>query len=395
MNLIAWISLVGIAVGTTALVVVLSVYNGIGNLTQSLFNAFDPSLSVQPAKGKTFDADTLDLAALSKVEGVNAVSQIAEENAWVTYGQHQAIVQLRGVDSRYPQVTGIDTLLYEGTYVLRDTLVALDPDGVPTDGRVDYLVLGGQVAYNLGLGAHANSPVAVHIPHRGGSLGHTVDEAFNVGHAYPVGCFYLQEDIDDRYVLADIDFVRQLMDYGAGECTSLAISLDPKAPRSAQAQVQQLLGPNFKVLNRFEQQPLYYKIFRQERFGIYLILSLIILISTLSLVASLSLLIIDKRNDIGTLRSMGMNTRQLRRMFFLEGELISSVGVVGGLVIGFVVCLLQQEFGLVSMGSGNYLTSAFPVAMRGVDFLVTFVLVMSLTTLAVGFTVRRARFRNN
>lgn len=384
MNIISWISLGGIAVGTMALIIVLSVYNGIGNLTQSLFNAFDPSLLVQPAKGKTFSTGTIDFDALTKVKGVEAVSQIVEENAWVTHGQNQSIVMLRGVDGHYPQITGIDTLLYDGEYLLADTLY-------DDSATISYLILGGQIAYDLGLSAHSNRPIAVNIPHRGGGIGHSLEEAFNTGYAYTAGIFYIQEEIDSRYVLADIDFVRQLMDYTPDECTSLAVSLSPSASAKTQQQIEQILGPGFTVKNRFEQQPLYYKIFRQERFGIYLILSLIILISTLSLVASLSLLIIDKRRDIRTLQSMGMNRLQLRRTFFLEGILISAVGVVAGLAAGFVVCFLQQQFGIVSMGDGNFVTSAFPVAMRGVDFLSTFVLVMCLSSLAVFFTVRRAR----
>lgn len=384
MNIISWISLGGIAVGTMALIIVLSVYNGIGNLTQSLFNAFDPELLVQPAKGKTFSTGTIDFDALTKVKGVEAVSQIVEENAWVTHGQNQSIVMLRGVDGRYPQITGIDTLLYDGEYLLADTLY-------DDSATISYLILGGQIAYDLGLSAHSNRPIVVNIPHRGGGIGHSLEEAFNTGYAYTAGIFYIQEEIDSRYVLADIDFVRRLMDYAPDECTSLAVSLSPSASAKVQQQIEQILGPGFTVKNRFEQQPLYYKIFRQERFGIYLILSLIILISTLSLVASLSLLIIDKRRDIRTLQSMGMNRLQLRRTFFLEGILISAVGVVAGLAAGFVVCFLQQQFGIVSMGDGNFVTSAFPVAMRGVDFLSTFVLVMCLSSLAVFFTVRRAR----
>lgn len=384
-NIISWISLAGIGVGTMALIIVLSVYNGIGQLTQSLFNAFDPSLLVQPAKGKTFSASTIDFDALTKVKGVEAVSQIAEENAWITHGQNQSIVQLRGVDGNYTKITGIDTLLYDGEYLLADTLY-------DDSTAVNYLVLGGQIAYDLGLSAHSVRPMAVHIPHRGGGIGHSMEEAFNTGYAYPIGTFYIQEEIDARYVVAHIDFVRQLMNYAPDECTSLAISLSPSASAKAQQQIEQILGPGFTVKNRLQQQPLYYKIFRQERFGIYLILSLIILISTLSLVASLSLLIIDKRRDIRTLQSMGMERSQLRRTFFLEGVLISTVGVAAGLLAGFVICFIQQQFGLIPMGNGNFVTTAFPVAMRLVDFITTFLLVTGLSTLAVFFTVRRARF---
>lgn len=382
-NIISWISLIGIAVSTTALIVVLSVYNGIGNLTQSLFNSFDPHLLVQPAKGKTFHLSTIDYSALSATEGVAAVSQIVEENAWITYHHNEAIVSLRGVDSSYPRVTGLDTLLYEGIYQLAAPM---------DDGLQQYFLLfGAEVYYNLGIREASNMPVAVHIPKRGVSLGMTMDEAFNTGYAMPGGNFYIQQDIDTRYVVADIAFVRQLMDYSDDECTSLAIALQPRANADkVKASVRRLLGDEFTVKDRFEQQPIYYKVFRSERLGIYLILALIVLISTLNLVASLSLLVLDKKRDIATLRSLGMPRSNIRRIFRTEGVMISAIGVVAGLLLGFVICFLQQHFGIVKMGN-NFVVSAFPVAMRGIDFLITFLLVMSLSSLSVLLAVRKSK----
>ena len=418
-NIISWISLVGIAVSTAALIVVLSVYNGIGNLTQSLFNSFDPELLVQPTKGKTFliengklqienwaDAPNIirstQYDSLLQLKGVAAVSQIAEENAWITYRHNQAIVALRGVDEEYPKVSGLDTMLYEGAYGLK-----IANEGLRTDNHPDtadnsqfsilnsqftyFLLFGAEVYYNLGIREVSNVPVVVHIPKRGTSLGMTMEQALNTGYAMPGGNFYIQQDIDNRYVVADIAFVRQLMNYADNECTALAIALQPslraKGKAAAQASVQTLLGDNFTVKDRFQQQPIYYKVFRSERLGIYLILALIVLIATLNLAASLTLLVLDKKRDIGTLRSMGMERSQIRRIFRIEGVMISAIGVVAGLLVGFVICLLQQQFGLVKMGD-NFVVSAFPVAMRGIDFLLTFLMVMGLSSLAVFATVR-------
>jgi lipoprotein-releasing system permease protein len=190
-----------------------------------------------------------------------------------------------------------------------------------------------------------------------------------------------------------IDFVRRLMDYAPDEVTALAVRLRPGADAQ---KVKQALNsklktqnPKLTVKDRYDQQPLYFKIFRTERLGIYLILSLIVLISTLSLAASLSLLIINKRRDVFTLRSMGMTVRRVRRTFFAEGLLICLVAVVAGLLLGFAVCFLQQQFGIVRMGDGNFVVSAFPVAMRAVDFLYTFLLVMAISSAAVALTVHR------
>lgn len=396
-NIISWISLIGIGVCTLALVVVLSVYNGIGALTQSLFNSFDPELIVQPDKGKTFRTSDMPLRQLSELSGVECVSQLVEENAWLTYRHNEAIVQLRGVDEHYPAVTGLDTLLHEGTYLLRDTACQrLTPDGGETlaPSTQEFLILGAEVYYRLGIRQASNFPIAVHIPKRGTALGMTMEEAFNSGYALPAANFYIQQDIDERYVVAHIDFVRQLMDYAPDECTALALKLQPGAKASkVQRQAEALLNADsirFSVKDRFQQQPLYYKVFRSERLGIYLILALIVLIATLSLVASLTLLILDKRHDIQTLKSMGMTARDIRRAFRIEGLLISAVGAVSGLLLGFVICFLQQEFGIVKMGS-NFVVSAFPVAMRAIDFLLTFLMVMSISAGAVALAVRRAK----
>ena len=388
-NIISWISLIGIAVSTAALIIVLSVYNGIGQVTQTLFNSFDPELVVQPAQGKTLHLHDIDYDALCRTDGVATVSQIAEENAWMTYRHNEAIVSLRGVDGNYHLVTGLDTLLYEGIYRFTDTVAAPDDEGDTMLTTVHYLLMGAEVYYNLGVRDVSNIPVAIHIPKRGVALGLTMDEAFNTGYALPGGNFYIQQDIDNRYVVTDIDFVRQLMDYADDECTTLAIALQPGARVSiVKTAVAALLGDGYRVLDRFEQQPIYYKVFRSERLGIYLILALIVLISTLNLVASLSLLMMDKRHDIATLRSMGMPARQVRRIFRIEGVLIAAMGVAAGLLLGFVVCFVQQQWGVVKMGS-NFVVNAFPVAMRGIDFLLTTAMVMALSTLAVLFAVRK------
>lgn len=386
-NVISWISLVGIAVSTAALIVVLSVYNGIGQVTQTLFNSFDAPLVVQPAEGKTFHTSQINLDALARMEGVATVSQTVEENAWMTYRHNQAIVTLRGVDEAYHRVTGLDTLLHEGIYRLTDTLA--DPAGDTT--LVNYLLMGAEVYYNLGVRDVSNLPVAIHIPKRGTALGLTMEQAFNTAYALPGGNFYIQQDIDNRYVVTDIAFVRSLMDYAPDECTQLCLGLAPDAkPERVKERVRALLGDGYRVMDRFEQQPIYYKVFRSERLGIYLILALIVLISTLNLVASLSLLMMDKRHDAATLRAMGMEGRAVRRIFRIEGLMISGLGVLAGLLLGFIVCFVQQRFGIIKMGS-NFVVSAFPVAMRGVDFLNTTVMVTALSGLAVLFAVRKTK----
>ena len=378
-NVISWISLVGLMVSTMALIVVLSVYNGIGEITKSLFNTFDPELVIEPAEGRTFHTSDIDFQSL-KDAGVERCSRIVTETAWVTYGQNQSIVKLRGVDSNYAALTGLDTLLDLGEYRL--------------DGN--SLIVGGQIFHELGMRLPSTMPAAVHIPKRGTtSMGLTMDQAFNIGYAYPVADFFIQQDLDRQFVVTDIAFVQRLMNYTPDEVTALALKLKPGADvKKVKQTLTSHLSPltsHLIVKDRYDQQPLYYKIYSTEWLGIYLILSLIVLISTLSLVASLSLLIINKRDDIFMLRSMGMERRDLRRAFLAEGLLICALATVAGLVLGFIVCFLQQQFGIIRMGDGNFVVSAFPVAMRAVDFLFTFLLVMAISSLSVALTVRRAQ----
>ena len=213
-NIISWISLVGLMVSTAALIIVLSVYNGIGELTKSLFNTFDPELVIEPSEGKTFRLTEIGLPDIVATEGVAEVVPLASESAWMTYGDQQAIVTLRGVGDGYHRLTGLDTLLNDGHYQIAD----------------NTLIVGGEIFYRLGMKIPSALPAAVHIPKRGTTaMGLTLDEAFNIAYAYPVANFFIQQDIDNRYVVTDITLVRRLMNYAPDECTSLALRLEPSA----------------------------------------------------------------------------------------------------------------------------------------------------------------------
>lgn len=387
-NVISWISLIGLMVSTMALIIVLSVYNGIGDITKSLFNTFDPELIIEPAEGRTFHTSDIDLPSLQSNSDIEQISRIATETAWVTYGQNQAIVKLRGVDENYAAITGLDTLITLGEYELSSP-----------NSQFSTIIVGGQIFHELGMHIPSALPASIHIPKRGTtSMGLTMDQAFNIGYAYPVGNFFIQQDLDRQYVVTDLALVQRLMNYAPDEVSALALKLKPGAnTQKVKKTINSLLAArhsSLTVKDRYDQQPLYFKIYRTERFGIYLILSLIILISTLSLVASLSLLIINKRGDIFILRSMGMERHTIRKAFLAEGLLICALATVAGLLLGFIVCFLQQQFGLVRMGDGNFVVNAFPVAMHAIDFLITFLLVMAISSLSVTLTVRKLKIKN-
>lgn len=381
-NVISWISLIGIAISSMALIVVLSVYNGIGTLTQSLFNIFDPELKIEATEGKTFHLDDIAYNDIISLPTVSYASPIVEENMWITYKERNKIATVRGVADNYAAMTGIDTMLHLGRFELTNSQSS------------QYIVMGLGVYYELGINSYdAHTPVGIHIPKRNAAIGGlSFERAFNSEYALTTGAFNIQDDFDRKYILANIDFVRQLMNYTSDEVSWIAINvLHPDDLSSTKAEIQRLLGKGYTVKDRFDQQPLYYKIFKSERMAIFLVAALIVLISTLNLISSLSLLIIDKRKDINTLKCMGANKHLIRTTFFTEGLLIALVGVLSGMAAGFVVCLLQQEFGIIKMGE-NFVVSSFPVAMRAVDFVAVFVLVSLLSLVAITYSVFRNKF---
>lgn len=381
-NVISWISLIGIAISSMALIVVLSVYNGIGTLTQSLFNIFDPELKIEATEGKTFHLDDIAYNDIISLPTVSYASPIVEENMWITYKERNKIATVRGVADNYAAMTGIDTMLHLGRFELTNSQ------------SNQYIVMGLGVYYELGINSYdAHTPVGIHIPKRNAAIGGlSFERAFNSEYALTTGAFNIQDDFDRKYILANIDFVRQLMNYTYDEVSWIAINvLHPDDLSSTKAEIQRLLGKGYTVKDRFDQQPLYYKIFKSERMAIFLVAALIVLISTLNLISSLSLLIIDKRKDINTLKCMGANKHLIRTTFFTEGLLIALVGVLSGMAAGFAVCLLQQEFGIIKMGE-NFVVSSFPVAMRAVDFVAVFVLVSLLSLVAITYSVFRNKF---
>ena len=381
-NVISWISLIGIAVGTMALIIVLSVYNGIGNLTQSLFNVFDAELKIEPKEGKTFYLNQIRYNEIQTIANIEYTSPIAEENMWITYKKQNEIATVRGVDNNYHSITGIDSLIHVGHYQLKN------------EQGNKYIIMGEGLYYKLGISSYdAHTPVGIHIPKRNANIGLSFERTFNSGYALTAGCFNIQDDYDRKYIIADIDFVRELMNYASDEVSSIAISLkDKEKIDDIKQEISKLIGDDYTVKDRFEQQPLYYKIFKSERMGIFLILSLIILIATLNLISSLSLLIMDKRKDIKTLQSVGANKFLIKKIFFTEGIMIAIVGVFIGMILGFIICFIQQEFGIIKMGA-NFVVSSFPVAMQASDFVTVFFLVTTISFVSVSFTITRAFYK--
>ena len=378
-NIISGISVAGITVGTMALIVVLSVFNGFESLVQSLYNAFDPDFKITVVTGKTFNETDLSRAEIMRIPGVVRYTEVVEENALLRYHSKQFLATIKGVSKDYERQSGLDTLVVEGYAVLeRDSF--------------NYAIAGYGIAYYLGLDlANPQELLNIYMPDRNSSIGISPEESFTSEPVMVSGIFSVQQDFDSKYVIVPLRFARRIIGY-TNELTSVEIGL---AKGTDVAHVQEKLtstaGGKFLVKNRFQQQEILYKIMKSEKLAIFLILSFILLIATFNVIGSLSMLILDKKKDIAVLRSLGAGDRLIRRIFITEGMLITFTGALGGLALGFLVCWIQQRFGLVKLqaGAGSFVVDAYPVKIMLTDFLLVFATVSTIGMAAAWFPVRR------
>ena len=369
-NIISGISIIGVAIGAMALIIVLSVFNGFDRLVVSLFSSFNPSIQITASHGKTFNLEKFPSDQLRNIPGVIHLTEVIEEDALMKYKDNQAIVTIKGVSESYSKMSGLDTMMVEGNFLLQD-------------GDKDYAILGYGVAgaLNANLQDYIN-PISVYVPRRDASFSGGFENAFNSEIIFPSGFFQIQWEYDVKYVILPLRFVKKLLDYG-NERTSIEIDLAKGADQPAiQEKIQKAVGNKFIVKNRYQQQEILYKIMVSEKSYIFMILTLILIIATFNVIGTLSMLILDKKKDIAVLQSMGAGQQLIRHIFLLEGVLISFIGAVVGLTLGAVVCWLQIRFGLIRLGSADssFVVSAYPVYMQITDFIVVF-----LTVLTIGF----------
>lgn len=384
-NVISFISVAGVAVGTMALVIVLSVFNGFHDLVASLFTNFDPQIEVVPVKGKTINADAPELDRIRHLDFVDVATDVVEDQAIAVYGDRQRMVTVMGVDENFDQLTNISDILYgDGDFTLR---VANLYFGVP----------GIRLAQDLGLGARWADYLKIYAPVRRGQLtdldtptdGFVVDSLLSPGVVYAVN----QNKYDRDRIITSIYFARQLFDQD-GMLSSLQLRLKPGTDLStAKREIKAAAGEKFRVLDRFEQQADTFRIMQIEKILAYVFLTFILIVACFNIISSLSMLIIDKKNDINTLHNLGANDRQIQSIFLYEGRIISAVGALIGIGLGLALCGLQQAFGFVKMGesSGTFIVNAYPVSVHYWDVLVVFVTVILIGWAASWIPARRLR----
>ena len=381
-NIISGISACGVAIATMAMVVTLSVFNGFKDYVASYFTAFDPELKVVLREGKTVSADDPSLTALRQYEGVDVYTEVFENQALIVGSERQWVVTIKGVDDNFIRQASLDDILYgDGEFILHADVL-------------EYGVMGIRLAQQLGLGARYEGALPIYAPRRGEQVNlanpmqsFTSDELYSPGVVFAVN----QSRYDSQYILTSVAFARRLFD-AQGLVSSVELRLKPGIKqRTAQKEIQALLGPRFEVQNRYEQQHDTFRIMQVEKFIAYLFLSFILLVASFNIIGSLSMLMIDKSADVQTLRALGANDSQISRIFLFEGWLISGIGAAIGIVLGLALCYLQMRFGLVKLGhsEGSYIVDAYPVSVHATDVLLVFATVLAVGLIAVWFPVRR------
>ncbi|MBK8556416.1 MAG: ABC transporter permease [Lewinellaceae bacterium] len=365
-NIITGISVGGIAIGTAALILVLSVFNGFEDLLSDLFGYFNPEIKVVAAKGKTFQADSLLLARLQGVEGVGQISQTLEEIAFFEYEGSQDFGILKGVDDNYVHINGIDSTLREGKYLLRQ------------DDR-NYVVVGAGIRNKLSV--NVNDPLAtlrIYMPVE--KAGSVLDKPFITRFAYPAGTFAIQQEFDNEYILTNLAFMRELLSAPDDLVSSLEFKCKPGANiQNAKKAITAIMGEGYTIKDRYQQNEAFFKVMQLEKWMGFAITCLMLALMAFNMIGALWMIVLDKQKDISILKSMGAEDGAIRRIFLLEGVLLTAFGMVIGMALAIGLYAIQKTWGIVTIPQG-FLVESYPIAMRVLDFLP-----VVLTVLGIGF----------
>lgn len=381
-NVISTISVCGIAIATMAMVCVLSIFNGFGGIVEGMFNAFDPDLKITVKEGKVFDYHTSEFEKALQVNGIQTISESLEESALFMFNESQVPVLMKGVSEEFKLMTDMEKLVVDGSFKLREDVV-------------DYTTLGVGLALTLGARPGFINPIEIYAPKRDVRVNlANPAAAFTKGYVQIGGVFSLNSpEYDEQMAIIPIQLARDLFGYDS-EVSSLDIQLDPNISVSkVKREIQRILGDNFLVKDRFEQQKESYRMLQIEKWVTFLILAFILLIAVFNVVGSLSMLIVEKQDDIKSLQNMGASDQLISRIFLYEGWLITFTGIIVGIIIGLVLCLLQQYFGLLRLSDtpGAYIIDAYPVIVKIADIVIVFAVVSLIGLLTVLYPVNNLR----
>jgi ABC-type lipoprotein release transport system permease subunit len=356
--------MISIGVGSLALIVVLSVFNGLQSLVESMYETFEPDLKITVVEGKTIDLAKFPLDSITQLDGVKEYTKVIEEVVGVKNGANQGIATLKGVDNSFLSMTNIDTALIDGQAVLESN-------------GVNYGLVGYGVASTLALYLDNGQNLTIYIPKRGNSSSLNINNAFTFKQITPSGIFFINPDFDEKYIIVPFDFLAEATQR-INQVTAIELTIqNPNQLETIQLQMKKILGDEYVVKNRYERNALLYKTNQAEKWVTFMILAFILLIAAFNILSSLTILIMDKKEDIKVLRSMGASKRLIKKIFFAEGILINAIGAGGGLLLGTIICLLQQYVGLLKLGGG--IVEYYPVEIQPLDFIL-----ISITVLIIG-----------
>lgn len=377
-NIISMICVCGVVVATIALVCALSVYNGFNDLVAGMFSSFDPELKITPRTGKVFDPTTSDMQKIRELPDIAFFSETLQDNALIRYHDRQDVAVVKGVDDAYQHLTMMDSALIDGNFTLQDEVA-------------DYALMGVGLSSKLGARPGFASPLELYVPKRNVKVNlSNPSSSFNWKYAYTGGVFMINQQVyDEGYMIVPLSLARELFHYDK-EVSAIELKLTEKADLSSvKKQIKSILGDEFIIRDRFEQQEASFKMMQIEKWMTFLILCFILAIALFNVVGSLSMLMIEKQDDVRTLRNMGASDSLIRRIFLFEGWMISGFGALIGIMIGLVLCLLQQSFGLIKLGqtAGAFIIDAYPVRVIFTDILVAFVTVAAIGFMAAWYPV--------
>ena len=379
-HIITTISSIAVGVVTAAMICVMSVMNGFGTMVEQMFSQFDPDIRITAQNGKSFHLSPEVKDQLLALPEVNLLSESIEETALIYFEDKQTPVQLMGVDSVFDSLTDIDNIITDGHFEVYD-------------GAFDRAVLGQLLAWKIGIGARFIHGIQVYAPKRNSKVNMLRPDAnFNTETCFIAGIFAVnQQKYDENTMIVDIDFTRRLLEYDSTEMTALMVSTQGNIKQAKRA-IAQVLGEGYNIHDRYEQQKDFFRILRVEKLLTSLLLAFILLIATFNGIGALSMLIIDKKNDIRILSHLGANEQLIKRIFLFEGWLVNAIGAIGGVVVGLTICLLQEHFGLLKLGNGvEYVISAYPIAVQGLDILLVIGIIWILSLISVWIPVRRIK----
>ena len=379
-NIITKISIFGVAGMTAALIVILSVFNGFDMVVRSLMNQVDPDLKIESLKGKTFLVDSTQKSQIIALEGVKHFVENIEETALFQYEKHQLISVIKGVDSNYVQCNGVPDATFVGGFVLIDNF------------NNPMCVLGSDIASKLQVVVNGFHYLKIYVPIRNEHITLVPEEAFHSAVAMPSGVFHIHQDYDSKFVYVPINFARELLNYAPEEVSSIEIFCHPDAnPNKVADKIKEIVGDNFTVKDRYQQQDLLYKIMKSEKLSIFVMLIFIFIIASFNIIGALTMLIIDKKGDIETLSHLGADKSFIHSIFVNTGRLITIIGSVSGMALGLALCLIQKHFGVIEFPEGSFIIDSYPVDIRLWDIIITLLAVLLIGFVASIIPARRIK----